>query len=138
MPARQFTLEEAQEMLAHIAPLLWEMREKKKKHDELVAELNEAQVTVRSNGHGMESAVAEKQRQIGETATVINEIIERIHEMGAELKDVEMGLIDFRHVREDGREVYLCWKLGEPEIEWWHPLDTGFASRQRLSGGTDD
>jgi hypothetical protein len=138
MPARQFTLEEAQEMLAHIAPLLWDVREKKKKHDELAAELNEVQVAVRSNGHSMESAVAEKQRQIGETATVMNEIIERIHEMGVELKDVEMGLIDFRHVREDGREVYLCWKLGEPDIQWWHPLDTGFASRQPLSGALDD
>jgi hypothetical protein len=136
MPARQFTLEEAQDMLPRLAPLLWEMREKKREHDTLVDELNAAQIAMRGNGHGMESAVADMQRRIGEAAAVINEIIERVHEMGVELKDVDMGLIDFRHIR-DGREVYLCWKLGEENIEWWHPLDTGFAGRQPLSGAHD-
>jgi hypothetical protein len=137
MAGRQFTLEEAQEMLPRLAPLLWEMREKKQEHDAHVQELNAQQIAMRGNGHGMESAVADTQRKIGEAAGVINEIIERVHEMEVELKDVDMGLIDFRHVR-NGREVYLCWKLGEENIEWWHPLDSGFASRQPLSGALDD
>jgi len=51
--------------------------------------------------------------------------------LGVELKDYYSGLVDFRHLK-DGREVYLCWKLGEPSIEHWHELDAGFAGRQKL------
>lgn len=138
MPPRRFTLEEARSLLARLAPLLWEMREKKQEHDALRAQLDEAQRTVRSNGHGMETQISSTQRAIQEAATRVNEIAERINQLGCELKDVDQGLVDFRHLREDGREVYLCWKLGEVDIEWWHELTTGFGSRQRLSTGTDD
>jgi hypothetical protein len=51
--------------------------------------------------------------------------------MGIELKDPEQGLIDFRSIRE-GREVYLCWKLGEERVSHWHEIDAGFAGRQAL------
>jgi hypothetical protein len=52
-------------------------------------------------------------------------------DLGVELKDAYTGLIDFR-CRMDGREVYLCWRLGEPNIAYWHELDAGFAGRQKL------
>jgi hypothetical protein len=48
-----------------------------------------------------------------------------------ELKDYFTGLVDFRAIM-DGREVYLCWKLGEPEVAHWHELDAGFAGRRKL------
>ena len=47
------------------------------------------------------------------------------------LKDPRTGLVDFRSVR-DGRVVYLCWRLGEDRIRYWHDLDAGFAGRQPL------
>jgi hypothetical protein len=50
---------------------------------------------------------------------------------GIEIKDPERGLIDFFHER-DGRTVYLCYLLGEANIEFWHELSAGFAGRQRL------
>jgi hypothetical protein len=49
-----------------------------------------------------------------------------------EIKDYLTGLIDFP-ARFDGREVYLCWRLGEPEVAYWHELDAGFAGRQKLT-----
>ncbi|MDG2390909.1 MAG: DUF2203 domain-containing protein [Planctomycetaceae bacterium] len=51
--------------------------------------------------------------------------------IGAELKDPQQGLVDFRSQLED-REIYLCWKLGEEEIAHWHELEDGFESRQAL------
>jgi len=51
-----------------------------------------------------------------------------IHELGVVVKDVDLGLCDFPHMR-DGRIVYLCWKLGEREIRWWHELTTGYKDR---------
>jgi hypothetical protein len=47
------------------------------------------------------------------------------------LKDLDTGLIDFPTLR-DGREVYLCWQLGEPHIAWWHEIETGFSGRLPL------
>jgi hypothetical protein len=49
-----------------------------------------------------------------------------------ELKDYLTGLIDFPCLM-DGREVYLCWRLGEPEVGFWHELDNGFAGRKRIN-----
>jgi hypothetical protein len=50
---------------------------------------------------------------------------------GCVLKDPDKGLIDFLSLR-NGREIYLCWVLGEERINFWHYLDTGFAGRQPL------
>lgn len=62
------------------------------------------------------------------------DIVRTIHEAGVLVKGLAEGLIDFPHIRADGEEVYLCWKVGEPELAYWHPLETGFAGRQPLDG----
>ncbi|MBI1831956.1 MAG: DUF2203 domain-containing protein [Planctomycetes bacterium] len=54
-----------------------------------------------------------------------------LEKLGVELKDHYTGLIDFRHLR-DGKEVFLCWRLGEPEIGHWHELNSGFSGRKKL------
>ena len=54
-----------------------------------------------------------------------------LEELGVEMKDPRIGLIDFRS-KMDGREVYLCWKQGEEEVAHWHELDAGFAGRHSL------
>jgi hypothetical protein len=51
--------------------------------------------------------------------------------LGIELKDYYTGLVDFP-CRMDGREVYLCWRLGESDVTHWHEIDAGFAGRQKL------
>ncbi len=55
-----------------------------------------------------------------------------LEKLGVELKDYYTGLIDFRHLR-DGKEVYLCWRLGEPEVAHWHELNSGFSGRRELA-----
>lgn len=129
--ARTFTREEAEALLPHIAPLLWQARELKKEHDEAQANLADLQVRSKGNGHGLDTDVSRAQQKSAATAAKINEIIDRVKKYGAEVKDIEMGLIDFRSQLK-GREVYLCWKLGEEHIGWWHDLNTGYASRQPL------
>jgi hypothetical protein len=61
----------------------------------------------------------------------LNEQIRRVQKLGVVIKDFDRGLLDFPHLR-DGREVFLCWELGEDDIEFWHDLDTGYAGRERL------
>ncbi len=47
------------------------------------------------------------------------------------LKDIDLGLIDFPSIRE-GREVYLCWRIGEDRVGFWHDLDAGFNGRKLI------
>jgi len=64
----------------------------------------------------------------------MQEYEEELRKIGVELKDYFKGLIDFPSVM-DGREVYLCWRLGEPEVGHWHELEAGFAGRRKLMAG---
>jgi len=63
------------------------------------------------------------------------EYVQELTALGIELKDYETGLIDFPS-RMDGRDVYLCWRLGESEVGHWHELDAGFAGRKKLTRRT--
>jgi hypothetical protein len=65
----------------------------------------------------------------------IHESMHAIHELGVIVKDLDMGLCDFPYLL-DGRIVYLCWRLGEERIEWWHEVNGGFASRRALHPDT--
>ena len=56
----------------------------------------------------------------------------RFHALGVEVKDIVMGLVDFRCVMADEEVVFLCWREGEKRIGWWHPLQGGFATRKKL------
>ena len=63
----------------------------------------------------------------------ISSNLQAIQEMGILVKDVDLGLCDFPHLR-DGRVVFLCWKYGEQEIKWWHETTTGYKDRCPLEG----
>ena len=54
-----------------------------------------------------------------------------VQEMGVLVKDIDIGLCDFPFMK-DGRVVYLCWKLGEPDVRWWHEIDSGYSARQAI------
>ena len=56
----------------------------------------------------------------------------RIDELGITLREIETGLIDFAALA-SGRQIWLCWRLGEGNIEWWHELSDGFDGRQALA-----
>ena len=58
-------------------------------------------------------------------------LLHKIQDMGVEVKDLTTGLIDFVGLR-DGREVYLCWKYGEDNIQFWHEIEAGFSGRQLI------
>jgi hypothetical protein len=62
----------------------------------------------------------------------MEEYVRELAQLGVELKEYFIGLVDFPSLM-DGRPVYLCWRLGEPEVAHWHELDAGFAGRQKLT-----
>lgn len=60
--------------------------------------------------------------------------VDELRQLGVEPKNGLEGLVDFP-CQMDGRVVYLCWRLGEPEVLYWHEIETGFAGRQALAAG---
>lgn len=58
--------------------------------------------------------------------------IDELRELGVEFKDPVMGLVDFP-ARRNGKEVCLCWKLGEPSVDFWHTMEDGFQGRRSIS-----
>ncbi len=128
---RVFTREEAEGTLPEIVSLLWKLRSLKPRYDEAAGGLAAAGKGSQANGHAVDIDIARASAEQQRVAAEMQALVSRINEMGAEVKDIDAGLIDFRAIVA-GREVYLCWKMGEERIEWWHDLDSGFASRQRL------
>jgi hypothetical protein len=127
-----FTRDEAEALLPQLRDEVLEMQRCKRAVDALRPGLARAAESASGNGHVKnEDELGAKRRQAEALVDEINTRLARINAMGVELKDVEQGLLDFPSERE-GRTVYLCWKMGEERIEWWHELDTGFAGRQPL------
>ena len=72
---------------------------------------------------------------LDEFPPVYRKMIKMMHTVyikGIEIKGLEQGLLDFPALRNNGEEVYLCWKLDEEEIGFWHPLEGGFAGRKSI------
>jgi hypothetical protein len=128
---RRFTREEADGLLPEIAPLLMQLRDLKRQNDEARSAVNDMQTQLKTNGHSLDVELTRLSQKMQETGAAIRVLIERVSGHGAEVKDLDLGLVDFRAERE-GREVYLCWKLGEERVSYWHELHTGYATRQPL------
>jgi hypothetical protein len=129
---RHFTPDEANAELAEVRPLVERMVEQRREHVAALARQEELEGHIRGNGGGIPPAelaesAAEVERVARELAKTIDEIVSR----GAEVKDLDEGLIDFPALRH-GETVLLCWKLGEDEIRYWHRIEDGFAGRQEL------
>jgi hypothetical protein len=69
--------------------------------------------------------------RFGELKHEIGRLIYRIESMGCVVKDIDLGLVDFPAMLDD-EPIYLCWKLGEPSVAYWHGMDEGFPARKTL------
>jgi hypothetical protein len=129
---RYFTRMEAEALLPAVEPLLREIQGLRAELAEHERQARELHARALGNGHlgaGERSAGVAAATRIAEQ---IESLLEQITELGVLVKDLDSGLIDFPTLR-DGREVYLCWRLGEGEhIVWWHEIELGFAGRQPL------
>lgn len=122
-----FTVEEANETLCVVRPMLLEIQEYHLRLGSYRESAKSAAESARLGGGGMEggSHYVKMLYELGKLTLELDAL-------GVQLKDYARGLIDFPSMR-DGRVVLLCWQLGEgAEIEWWHDLETGFAGRKPI------
>lgn len=129
---RYFTLDEARETLATIRPLMEEVRRRKLMFDTVQAEVEALQGRVTGDGDGQEAERLTQHRMaLQELGRAMAVDVGRVLELGVQVKDLARGMVDFRTERA-GKDVYLCWQVGEDDIGWWHELEAGFAGRRPL------
>jgi hypothetical protein len=121
---RHFTAGEANAMLPTLEPLLERLRAAKSEltDEELHDALGEA---APANGGG------DPGRKVGVAFLEVRRLLLALADAGVVVKDIDRGLVDFPALR-DGREVFLCWQLGEDEVAHWHELETGYGGRRPL------
>ncbi|GHO92049.1 hypothetical protein KSF_020970 [Reticulibacter mediterranei] len=129
--AHYFTREEAEALLPEITVVLYKIQESHRNVLALKTELEEIQAQAMGNGHHLYERILRLQQDVAASMQQLRDALEELEPFGCELKDPAIGLIDFLSLR-DGEEVYLCWKLGEQSVAFWHYLHTGFAGRQPL------
>jgi len=129
---RTFTPDEANELLAELRPRVELLVEHKRRLDEAEDARRGLQARIAGNGGDITpSDVAEVTERVEREATAIGAIVEEIQEHGVQIKDMELGLLDFPW--QGGTEIVpLCWRPGEEEIGYWHGMDEGYAARKPL------
>ena len=132
MAPRYFTLEEANRAVGELRPVVERMVEHRRRFVAAQERRGALAEQAGSNGGDLTPGdFAEVEQELEDEATSLAVCIERIQSAGAQVKDLDAGLLDFPSLR-DGEEILLCWRLGEDEIEFWHGPEEGFAGRKPL------
>ena len=127
-----FTLDEASRKIPWLKTQLETIASLTEEIELLRLELNTDLIKASSNGHGATDIDSKgDQKKIDAMVDRLKKLAEEINDSGIILRDLERGLVDFPMLWES-REVYLCWILGESDIQFWHEVDTGFSGRQPL------
>jgi len=130
-PKQRFTLEQANRSLPLVSRIVRDIVATHK----TITQLQQKQSQQGKTGKAPQQAnpqpqsSSSKQPELEAAVDRLQAFVDELTSIGVELKDYQMGLVDFIG-RHQGRDVYLCWKLGESKISFWHELHTGFAGRQ--------
>lgn len=129
---RYFTLEEATAALPQVRPLVEEMVQAYRRLRGSQERLHDGTGVASGNGRHQEAAaVAGLEGDVGSSAAAVSRCLERLEEIGVQVKDLDVGLVDFPARRGD-ETVLLCWHLAEERIGYWHGTDEGYAGRKPL------
>lgn len=119
---RLFSEQEANELLPQLRELLQRLRQAT---DALSSGAAGAATRVASNGSAAAAAAGSAEER------AFTEVMGEIEALGVIVRDPESGLVDFASTRE-GEPIYLCWRLEEDRVAFWHPRDTGYGGREPL------
>ncbi|MCH8102113.1 MAG: DUF2203 domain-containing protein [Chloroflexi bacterium] len=127
-----YTVEEANDMLPWVAEQLGIAAEAADRLSEARSDQAELEGLSRSNGHGdIDSRLSDVRADALRALDALRSVLDEFEARGIPVRDVDSGLIDFPGER-DGKKVWLCWRMGEPEVGYWHEINTGFIDRRPL------
>lgn len=131
MSIKYFTLEEANRALPYVRHVVEDIVKEYDRWRDCIYRYELLAANLRADEGETYEQVAVRE-DVDRIAQRINTFIEELGAVGCVFKGFEGGLVDF-HSKLDGRDIFLCWKLGEPDIQYWHEVDTGFAGRKELT-----
>ncbi len=124
---RSYTLEEANRLIPQVRAVLLQMAFEQHRLQAAHAEMHRQ---LAGDGDPSSSAAASRlEQEAAEIGEGMRNLAAMLEEMGIQLRDPEMGLVDFPAER-DGQQVWLCWRLADPEVAFWHGTDEGYATRK--------
>ncbi|HEX7121015.1 MAG TPA: DUF2203 domain-containing protein [Gemmatimonadaceae bacterium] len=126
---RLFTVDQANRMLPLVSRIVRDIVETHRVWQLTIQEFELATAESRADRPSLRAD--SMQREAQRLAREIQGFMGELRELGVEFKGFDLGLVDFPSER-DGRLVYLCWKLGEDAVAWWHELEDGYRGRQPL------
>jgi len=130
---RFFTIQQAQGLLPGVEAAIRDATFLKSELDAAEIELRSTfeRITMMGGAHIDRDHLAGQKKRREQSATQLKEAIEKIQSYGCQVKDLDIGLIDFPSLYH-GQEVCLCWKIGEAAIEYWHGVTEGFRGRKKI------
>jgi hypothetical protein len=128
---RYFTVEEARASLPVVRELMEQAQSLRAQIEELQSKLAQTAAKTLGNGHLSGNGAQQGRLELEQIVAQLEIAVRKIEQTGCLVKDLEVGLADWPHLR-DGHEVYLCWRMGEPDIAYWHEIAAGFPGRQPL------
>jgi hypothetical protein len=127
-PARRtYTIEEANALVPQVRAILLQIAVEQHRLEAAHAEMHR-QLSEDGDPEAARAA-SRSEAEVTEISEGIHSLMEHLAALGVQLRDSEMGLVDFPGQR-DGKPVWLCWRLADPEVAHWHTSAEGFASRK--------
>ncbi len=126
-PDRIYTVDEANALVPEVRAILLQMGFEEARVERIHEELHRR---LEGNGDPASRKVADRlEVQMSEISDGIRSLLAHLQDRGIVVRDLEMGLVDFPGERE-GRRIWLCWRLADPAVAFWHGTDEGYASRK--------
>ena len=129
-----FTIEEAEKLFGLLETTLERIKRNKQQFLWLQEEITILELIVDCGAHVENNdsiSLVSKQKTYKKLSREIERDVTAIEDLGCVLRDIDAGVVDFFSIQ-DGTVVFLCWKKGEDEIKFWHPIREGFSGRQEL------
>ncbi len=129
-PIRAFSLEQATRTLPEVERIILRLREVRTAALDLKERLDLLWQQLEPGNRGLDEIATLQQRLDSETHE-LTRLVERLEKIGCILRDVDIGLVDFPAVAH-GIPIFLCWRVGEEGIQFWHGRDEGYGGRKPL------
>ena len=126
MKKRYFTLEEAQKLIPEVGTKIRKLIQITK----AINLLNNIEISYEDEFHFIFNEINSR-KNLHKLYYEFYEILEDVLNYGAIVKDLNFGLVDFYSLN-NGKEIFLCWQLGEPKIKYWHESDSGYDKRKPI------
>lgn len=126
-----FTLEEANKLIPRLTDLIQKLRQERERILALEVEIDTLELITQKDESGAAPPLNSKVEEYTKIVHDFYHWVDEVHSYGCFLKDIDLGLVDF-YTLYKGRVVYLCWRLGDPQVAYWHEVGRGYLSRQPI------